>query len=502
MPATDPASELLALSTSVAGDLGNAARSVTLADPFASVALRVRAALGEDVDACALLVFWAGRDPGSARGAMRYRWDLSHRHGALPEFVAAPESWRAFRAAEQALLEGDPFAFEERFATPVLLAENCALLFEAQAGACPQTASMLLAEALPSIRRDFARHVQALDPWEDTFALACLVRHPAVLAAAHPVAVAIASCYCAAEFDDHGALLGSRYPFHHKPLVSASAHFAGALMTLGIELELAARVSAYVAGARRADGLWGDQPEAADLPATLAAAELLLGVDPDFDLGPALSALAALRSDRGLWQAFGPDALWFSGRMLELLLGAQQPFVRRFRWPYPPAHARDSKTGLPTFAFFSELVRFLAAVPWLSAVPLELAFIDLIGFRAFNNRYGQQRGDDVLRLLAGELGALADARVVRDGGDEFLVIGAPTRTGLASELERFRRQWAARFATFFGAEVAHVAPRIVVGRTRGDALSRARESAGRAITALKDAVDVGAEGVLRELAEY
>jgi diguanylate cyclase (GGDEF)-like protein len=496
------ASELLALASAAEGAVASAARSLVLADPFASVGMRVRRALGEDVDACALLAFWAARDPGSSRGAMRYRWDLSHRHGTLPAFVGAPETWRAFRGAEQALLERDPFAFEERLSTPVLLTENCALLFESQTGACAQTAALLLAEALPNVRRDFARHVQALDPWEDTFALASLVRHPAVLAAAHPVAVAIASCYCAADFGDDGALLGLRFPFHRKPLVSASAYLAGSLLTLGIELELAARVSAYVAGARRADGLWGDQPESADLPTTLAAAELLLGVDPGFDLSPALPAITAMRTGRGLWHALGPDAVWFSGRMLELLASAQRSFARRFRWPYPPAHARDQKTGLPSFAFFSELARFLGAVPWLSAAQLELAFIDLIGFRAFNNRYGQQRGDDVLRVFAQELGSLADARVVRDGGDEFLVIGAPTRTGLASELDRFRQQWPARFAACFGADVATVAPRIVVGRARGDALLRARESAGRAIIALKDLPEIGTAGVLRELGEY
>jgi diguanylate cyclase (GGDEF)-like protein len=212
--------------------------------------------------------------------------------------------------------------------------------------------------------------------------------------------------------------------------------------------------------------------------------------------------MAAQRDDHGLWHALGPDAVWFSGRMLELLVSAQRPFAQRFRWPYPPAHARDQKTGLPSFAFFTELVRFLGAVPWLCAAPLELAFIDLIGFRAFNNQYGQQRGDDVLRVFAQELGAVGDARVVRDGGDEFLVIGAPTRTGLANELDRFRQQWPARFAAQLGADLTPVAPRIVIGRTRGDALLRARESAGRAITALKDVGGVGMEGVLRDLGEY
>ena len=491
--------DLASLAPAAAERVCAEARSVPLADPFAGVALRVRRALGDTCAYDELVRYWAARDPGSPRGEMRYRWDLSHRHGGpRPDHLDPPEHWRAFRTLEQPVLERDPFAFEERLCTPILLAENVALLAEAQAQGMPLAAE-LLAEAIPAVRRDFACHVQALDPWEDTFALACLCEQPALLARAHPIAVAIASCYGAAPLDDQGALLGLRFPFHRKPLVSASAYLARSALALGIDLERAAQLLAYTSAARRPDGLWGDQPDCADPLTTLAASELLTEIDPAFDLAPTLASLAALRSPRGLWTALGPEALWLSGRVLALASRAQRPFATRFRWPYQPEHGQDLKTGLASFAFFADLTRFLAAVPALAAAPLELAFIDLIGFRAFNNRFGQQRGDDVLRAFATALTAVPAARMVRDGGDEFLVIGAPTRADLAQDLDAFRQAWPAHFRARFGSDAAAVAPRVVVGRTRAGELARAREAAGHAITRLKDAAHIPPDGVVRDV---
>jgi diguanylate cyclase (GGDEF)-like protein len=498
---SDPNPDVQALAAEAARRLSAEAATVAASDPFAGVALRVRQALGETLLADSLVAFWASRDPGSSRGEMRYRWDLSHRRsGPRPGYMDAPEAWRAFRPLEQAVLERDPYAFEERLCTPILLTENCALLIEAR-DAGVAGAGALLDETAPALRRDFARYVQVLDPWEDTFALACLTHHPAVLALAHPVAVAIASCYGAADLDPSGALVGLRFPFHRKPLVSASAYLATGSIALGIDLERASGLIAYITAARRVDGLWGDQEDSPDILATLAAAELLVGVDPAFDVGPTLAALAAMRNERGLWLAMGPEALWLSGRVIALLQRSDRPFAERFRWPYRPGHGNDLKTGLPSFSYFAELAEFVSQVPCLSGAPLELAFIDLIGFRAFNNRFGQQRGDDVLRAFAQALSELSEVRVVRDGGDEFLVIGAPTRPGLARDLEHFRRHWPARFAQQFGTDTTLVAPRIVVGHTIGRHLARARETAGRAITQLKD-VPIAEDGVLQELGRF
>lgn len=146
---------------------------------------------------------------------------------------------------------------------------------------------------------------------------------------------------------------------------------------------------------------------------------------------------------------------------------------------------RDHKTGLPFFAYFADLAEVFSAIPGLGSASVEVAFIDLIGFRAFNNTFGQNAGDDVLAEFAAELGDVPTATTIRDGGDEFVVVGAPTRSGLFDAMETLRRSWPQRFHARFGADVPPVAPRILVGRTRGNQLRHAREALGRGITGLK-----------------
>lgn len=94
-------------------------------------------------------------------------------------------------------------------------------------------------------------------------------------------------------------------------------------------------------------------------------------------------------------------------------------------------------------------------------------------------------GDAVLRAVADELGTIAGAAVVRDGGDEMLLVGAPTGTSLRDDLASFRQRWPARFRERFpGADP--VLTRIVTARTRGARLLATREALGRRIGALKD----------------
>lgn len=160
----------------------------------------------------------------------------------------------------------------------------------------------------------------------------------------------------------------------------------------------------------------------------------------------------------------------------------------------------DKKTGLPFFAYFADLAELFSELAGLSQTHTQLAFIDLAGFRAFNNRFGQDVGDQVLAHFAQVLRELPGARVVRDGGDEFLVVGAPTRSGLTQDLEQLRQDWPRRFHGRFGREVAPVAPRILVSTVRANGLMRAREALGRAVSPLKKrAPTPSAEGVLEVL---
>ena len=56
--------------------------------------------------------------------------------------------------------------------------------------------------------------------------------------------------------------------------------------------------------------------------------------------------------------------------------------------------------------------------------PISIVFIDLVGFKAINDAYGQPGGDKMLQAVAGVLrGRVRRAdRVVRPGGDEFILI--------------------------------------------------------------------------------
>ncbi len=471
-------------------------RSAEPGDPFAGAHLAIANALGEERDAAELLEYWRSRAPGNPRGDMRYRWELSHRRGVrMPVYAENESEWVAWRAAERPLLERDAFEFEQRLATPVVLAENAELLAQVAEGGS-ELAHDLLAEAAPVLRRDFAGFVQALDPWQDTFALWCLTRRLRALSLLHPLAVAIATCYAAAP----GPVMGSRFPFHRIPLVSASAQLASSLLSLGLDLDLVADLVDFVAKERLPSGGWGDASDEADVLTTLVAADLMVRIDPSFDFVPTQKLLERMQGRDDLWRAIGPEAPWLSAEVVTLLLAARQPFALRFRWPYLPPANRDHKTKLPFYAYFAELGRLFAALPGLRSASVELGFIDLVGFRAFNNAYGQERGDEVLRAFAQELEGIDAVRAIRDGGDEFILVASPERRGLKNALDGFRRDWPNRFRDHFGADVPPVAPRILVGRTQGDGLIGAREELGRRITTLKHA-ETGPEGVMVDAGE-
>lgn len=461
---------------------GKAAPNV---EPLKGALVRGSATLGAPTDSHALVAWWQSRTPGTIQSDARYRWELSHRIGVpVSAYAGPPDSWRAWRPAEQSRLERDPFAFETRLLLPVVLSENVEHLLELStveddAGAA---ARELLREAAPILRRDFARFVMA-DPWDDTFALWCLTRQPRALTFLHPLAVAIGACYAAGA---EAPVRGARFPHAEQPLVSATAQLASALLTLGSDLELASALTDFVRRARRPSGAWGDTTDPDDVLTTFVSADLLARIDPSFDPLPTLDFYRKTQGPDDLWRALGPDAPWLTLQVIAWAASIERPFADRFRWPHRAESIRDHKTGLPFFAYFADIAQLFATLPGLAEAWTEVAFIDLIGFRTFNNKFGQSAGDDVLREFSVELERIPGTRAIRDGGDEFLVVGAPTLGGLRRTMDDFRRAWPIRFRSVFGAEVPPVAPRVLVGRTRGRDLRRAREELGRGITALKN----------------
>src|SRR5512138_377874 len=104
------------------------------AEPYAATILRARRARGAATDARPLFAHWDGVHPGSAIGALRYRWVLTHQYVDVPRWAGPPAAWTPWRPAEKAISEtGDPFAFESRLSIPAIVTDCAELLAELQA---------------------------------------------------------------------------------------------------------------------------------------------------------------------------------------------------------------------------------------------------------------------------------------------------------------------------------------------------------------------------------
>jgi diguanylate cyclase (GGDEF)-like protein len=84
----------------------------------------------------------------------------------------------------------------------------------------------------------------------------------------------------------------------------------------------------------------------------------------------------------------------------------------------------DSLTGLPNRAFFRQHLDLeLKQAERRGGRGLALLCVDLDNFKAVNDTLGHPVGDELLRAVAGRLGAnVGDAMVARLGGDEFTII--------------------------------------------------------------------------------
>ncbi len=291
-------------------------------------------------------------------------------------------------------------------------------------------------------------------------------------------------------------------------MISATAQLATGLCALGHDLPLLAKLLTTVRDAQHQNGGFGDEmPDAVaekfgreDLLTTLASADILGALDPSFDLERALAWFATKQHPDGFFYALGPEIVWLTGEFVRLADASMRPFAERFRFPQVPSTNLDRKTALPFYAFFDDLTRLFAELSGLAGASVPVAFLDLAGFGAFNNAHGQDLGDAVLAAIATELLAIDSARAIRDGGDEFIVVGAPSRENLERDLDAFRRAWPARFHAAFGADVPAVAPRILWTTTRGADLRAARERLGRGMGKVKDASKAPPpEGVLHQL---
>jgi len=483
-----------------AEELASAARSVLAADwqlarpgnPFAPTLARWARAHGHATDSVELLRYWARREPGSPVGRHRHRW-------TLPPLVAwdGPLELATFRAAEHERLMRDRDAFVDRLMVPILSSSAMALLADLAAdGAAPtaELAMQLLDAESPVFEEELASLVPARDAWGDTFALWVVTGAAPLVERFNPLLTAIAARFAVAALRSAGVVCGKVYPWKDVALPSASAHLATTLTRLGIYPRLLPTLIHFVAGEVRPDGGWGDPGQPSEVLTTIAAADLLAHADPSFDPSPTIAYLADRRRHGG-WSIVGPERPWLTAATHDLLLAFNMPFADRFRWPRVPPWMRDRHTRIPGFGHFLDLDRVLSELP-IASERVDVAFVDLAGFGPWNSAHGQAAGDDVLAMLAAALDEIPAARAMRDGGDEFVLVGAPRRGDMDQDLQLLLDGWPARWASTFGS-LPVVSPRIVVMAARAGRLRLAREKLGKAIGDLKAlAPDPGPKGAL------
>lgn len=453
---------------------------------------RIAARHGLALNPAPLLAHWGVRLQGRPGVETTYPWTLPF--DAAPgsmDYAMPGEMGRLWRPREADAYMRDPTAYGHRLQAPVVLADVLEYLGELADGPDEHAATMarrVLDDVRPRVERDVAAFVQGDDPWRDTFLLWLLASRPRAGAMLEPLARAIATRYATMADWTAGLVCGIRYPFDGTPLVSASAHLALGLWTLGYNPRALPGLLRYIDESRGPTGGWADDGQPEDILTTLAAADLLAHVDPGFDPAPTADLLARYQEPAGWWRALDPETPWLTGAVIEFLVDADRPFHERFRWPGYDRASRDRRTRLPWWAAFGDvMVRTFERVPGLATARTDLAFIDLAGFGAFNTRFGQARGDEVLRVLGRVLADLPFSHALRDGGDEFIVIGTPGHDGLDAALERFRDDWPRTFAAAFPDAGAPVATRMVVASATGSTIEAARARLGRAIGEVKAA---------------
>jgi diguanylate cyclase len=107
----------------------------------------------------------------------------------------------------------------------------------------------------------------------------------------------------------------------------------------------------------------------------------------------------------------------------------------------------DALTNVANRKAFDEALHRCCAEADTTGIPLSLAVVDVDHFKKFNDTWGHQTGDQVLRYVASVLARLGAAPrlTARYGGEEFAIIfPGETADVAARALDRVRREIASR----------------------------------------------------------
>ncbi|HEX5849522.1 MAG TPA: GGDEF domain-containing protein, partial [Rubrobacter sp.] len=100
----------------------------------------------------------------------------------------------------------------------------------------------------------------------------------------------------------------------------------------------------------------------------------------------------------------------------------------------------DSLTGVGSRSFFERAARRRVEQAMKNGTPLSCVLLDVDDFKAYNDAYGHEAGDEVLRSVARVIreSARADDLIGRYGGEEFVLLVNGDSEGALEVAERIR----------------------------------------------------------------
>jgi diguanylate cyclase (GGDEF)-like protein len=107
---------------------------------------------------------------------------------------------------------------------------------------------------------------------------------------------------------------------------------------------------------------------------------------------------------------------------------------------------RDALTGVYNRAYLNDVLEHQLSLARHEGKPLSVVLLDIDHLKKINETYGQQAGDEVIRVLGSQLlSTLAETQIIacRHGGDEFMMVLPGIEIEMAA---RLAEQWRSHIA--------------------------------------------------------
>ncbi|BCJ64610.1 GGDEF domain-containing protein [Polymorphospora rubra] len=148
------------------------------------------------------------------------------------------------------------------------------------------------------------------------------------------------------------------------------------------------------------------------------------------------------------------------------------------------AAATDPLTGIANRAGLTQAADRFIATAYQAGRPVVVALVDLVGFKAVNDRHGHDAGDHILTVVAARLRGIAGPAGIaaRLGGDEFAIVTTGPASG-GADADGWLAGWLPRIHARVTTPASYEGGSLAVGATIGATLAGPGHSIGAWLSA-------------------